>query len=399
MHDYGDNARITSNLFLEHTSPRTAMTARIVLTGSTGHLGTYILDALLADANVKSIDCLNRSENARSRQEAQLKDRGLRSLDDPNVAPVSFHTTDLVNPNLGLSNEVYRALAADATHYIHCAWPVDFNKSLSTFKPCIQGLLNLMDLAISAPHKPLFMFLSSISAIGNWGAVPGARLQVPEQVIDDWKVGRFGYGQSKLVAERLLAEATRVSALKTAICRIGQVCGPIERGDMGFWPRQEWFPSLVASAKHLNAIPDSLGALDVIDWLPADRVGSIVAELLFAEHDSGTIAYHHLVNPYHSSWPTLLPHVKRGIQKPDIRVLSLVDWVDLLKKSNWEPEFNPAMKLLPFFHDLRDKMVLVPNARAVTLEVKNTVKKSLVLKETRAVQPEWVELWFKQWKL
>jgi thioester reductase-like protein len=372
--------------------------ARVVLTGSTGHLGTYILDALLSNTRVKSVDCLNRSENAQARQEAQLKQRGLQLWNDHSAASVAFHTTNLAEPQLGLSDTVYRALGANTTHYIHCAWPVDFNKSLSTFEPCIQGLLNLMDLAISATHQPLFMFLSSISAIGNWGAVPGARLQVPEQEIDDWKVGRFGYGQSKLVAERLIAEATRVSGLTTAVCRIGQVCGPIEHGDKGCWPRQEWFPSLVASAKYLNAVPGSLGALNVIDWLPADRVATVISELLFAEHDSGTIAYHHLVNPVHSSWSTLLPHVKLGLQQPDIKVLGLVEWVDLLKDSNWDPEKNPALKLLPFFHDLRDKMILVPDARAVTLEVKATIKKSSVLKETETVQPAWVDLWFKQWK-
>jgi thioester reductase-like protein len=369
----------------------------IVLTGSTGHLGTYILDALLADTKVGSIHCLNRSTDAQARQEAQLTERGLRSLNQIGSAPVYFHTTDLTKPRLGLSDEVYGALTAHATHYIHCAWPVDFNKSLSSFEPSIQGLLNLMDLPISAPHQPVFMFLSSISAIGNWGAVPGARLHVPEAEVDDWKVARFGYGQSKLVAERLLAEATRVSHLKTSVCRIGQVCGPIEHGGKGCWPRQEWFPSLVASAKYLNAVPSSLGALDAIDWLPADRVGLMVAELLFCHQEPGTIAYHHLVNPTLSTWSTLLPRIKLGLQQPNIKVLTLVEWVDLLKDSMWDPVRNPAMKLLPFFHDLRDKVILVPNARAVILEVKATVQKSKVLRDTKAVQPEWLELWFKQW--
>ncbi|KAF2127398.1 hypothetical protein P153DRAFT_295873 [Dothidotthia symphoricarpi CBS 119687] len=372
--------------------------ANVVLTGSTGHLGTYILDALLADAKVQSIHCLNRSANAQSRQEAQLKNRGLRSLERSGTATVSFYTTDLTKPRLGLSDEVYDALGANTTHYIHCAWPVDFNKSFTTFAPSINGLLNLIDLALTTPRRPLFLFLSSISAIGNWGAVPGARLQVPEEEIDDWKVARFGYGQSKLVAERLLADASRVTGLKTAICRIGQVCGPIEHGEQGCWPHQEWFPSLIASAKHLNAIPNSLGALDSIDWLPADRVGLMVAELLFSGHDSSDVAYHHLVNPTPSSWTTLLPYVKIGLQQPDIQVMSLVAWVDMLKRSNWDPIQNPAVKLLPFFHDLRDKAILVPDARAVTLEVKATVRRSTFLKETKSVQPEWMTLWFKQWK-
>jgi thioester reductase-like protein len=159
----------------------------IVLTGSTGHLGTYILDALLADPQVESVHCLNRADDAQMRQEAQLRDRGLESLGRSGTTTVVFYTTDLTKPRLGLSEDDYDALAAGTTHYIHCAWPVDFNKSFSTFEPNIDGLMHLMDMALASPHRPLFMFLSSISALGNWGAVPGARLQVPEEEVDDWK--------------------------------------------------------------------------------------------------------------------------------------------------------------------------------------------------------------------
>jgi hypothetical protein len=164
------------------------------------------------------------------------------------------------------------------------------------------------------------------------------------------------------------------------------------------WPRQEWFPSLIASAKYLKAIPYSLGALDSIDWLPADRIGLMVAELLSCERKPGTIVYHHLVNPKRSSWSSLLPQVKIGLAEQELQTVSLVEWVDMLKNSDWTSK-NPAVKLLPFFHDLRDKVMLVPNARSVTLEVRNTVQRSSVLKATTAVQPEWVKLWFKQWNL
>lgn len=374
----------------------------VILSGSTGHLGSYILSALIADPKVKTVHCLNRADKARPRQDAQLAQRGLTPLDEKSGTPVTFLTTDLTKPRLGLQDDVYDVLAAETTHYIHCAWPVDFNKSFSTFEPSITGLLNLLDLALASPHtneasRPLFMFLSSISAMGNWGAVPGARLQVPEEEVDDWKVARFGYGQSKIVAERLLAEATRVSGLRTAVVRVGQVCGPVEHGEAGCWPRQEWLPSLVASAKYLHAVPDSLGALDSVDWLPADRIGLMIAELLFCGQEPGTVEYHHLVNPKTSSWKTLLPQIKTGLGEADVKTVSLVEWVDLLKESEWDNR-NPAVKLLPFFHDLRDKVILVPNARAVTLEVKKTVQNCSVLKATMAVQPEWMDLWFKQWK-
>lgn len=49
----------------------------VVLTGSTGTLGTHLLDALMSDHCVKKIICFNRSPNARDRHIENLKLRGL----------------------------------------------------------------------------------------------------------------------------------------------------------------------------------------------------------------------------------------------------------------------------------------------------------------------------------
>ena len=52
----------------------------------------------------------------------------------------------------------------------------------------------------------------------------------------------MGYGESKYVAERLLELAAEEFGVSAAICRVGQLAGPVEKG--GMWSKQEWLPSV-----------------------------------------------------------------------------------------------------------------------------------------------------------
>lgn len=96
----------------------------------------------------------------------------------------------------------------------------------------------------------------------------------------DFKTARLGYGQSKLVAERILVDAARLSRVTTSLCRVGGVAGPIWHGGHGGWRRQERVLSLIASSKILWLLPRHLGSLEEVDWIPVDYLVSIMVELL-----------------------------------------------------------------------------------------------------------------------
>ncbi|CAK1362502.1 uncharacterized protein RHO25_007236 [Cercospora beticola] len=385
------------------------MPANIVLTGSSGNLGTYLLNDLVASSHVDRIWCLNRSQDAGERQYDLLRERGL-SASVPET--VKFHKYDVASRRLGLEPSVYQDITENATHILHAAWPVDWNKSFSSFESSIRGVSNLIECCANSKHSPTLYFVSSVAAAGNWGAVPGSRQSVPEDEIDDWKVARLGYGQSKLVAERLLAEASRAKGVTTAICRVGQVAGPVEHGTAGSWPRQEWFPSLIASSAYLGVLPDSLGPAENIDWTPVDQVSSIVVQLLFSDQKAGTAVFHHITNPSSTEWRRIVPGVKAALEQhganggksepaKTIRLTGLVEWVEALEESARDESAdisgNPAVKLLSFFQNLKDKSIHLPKARAATLEVKRTRLRSSKMQELDCVNQEWISLWMKQW--
>lgn len=60
-----------------------------------------------------------------------------------------------------------------------------------------------------------------------------------------------GYGESKWVAEHLVASA-RKKGLMGNIARVGQLCGDTKKGA---WNPKEWAPSIVLAGKLLGSLP------------------------------------------------------------------------------------------------------------------------------------------------
>lgn len=94
----------------------------VILTGSTGSLGSYLLDSLLQQRRrVKKIYCLNRAADGKTKQKSQSDPRGL-STDWPSEK-VEFLQVDLSKTNFGLDAEVYGSLVEQTTHIIREHFP------------------------------------------------------------------------------------------------------------------------------------------------------------------------------------------------------------------------------------------------------------------------------------
>ncbi|KAJ1302971.1 hypothetical protein OPQ81_003262 [Rhizoctonia solani] len=237
---------------------------RVVVTGTTGGLGSHLLAQLLENDRVERVWAMNRksSKGNKEREAASFEDKQL-DLDLLKSNKLVFLDTDLEDPNLGLSNEVYDEIRSQATVIIHNAWQVNFNLSLQSFEPSIRGARNLLNLAFhsTAPTGlPRFAFASSISVAGFAG--PGRQLS-EISVTPEMAATSIGYGQSKLVTEKLL-ESARRAGLQTCIVRLGQLTGDAKSGS---WNITDWVPSLVGSSVSVGCLP---GAVGTVSWLPLD---------------------------------------------------------------------------------------------------------------------------------
>jgi hypothetical protein len=139
----------------------------IVITGTSGSIGSSILVDCLKRPNVKHIYALNRpSADPVGAQKAALERRGF----DPSVVDtpkLTLLNADLVAGDLGIGELLLEELRTTITHIIHAGWLVNWSLDLSQFEPLIRGTRNLIDLSLSSPlpTPPRIIFLSSVAVL------------------------------------------------------------------------------------------------------------------------------------------------------------------------------------------------------------------------------------------
>ncbi|CAK7214640.1 hypothetical protein SBRCBS47491_002214 [Sporothrix bragantina] len=364
----------------------------VLLTGGTGSLGPYLLDTLLANPSVQRIYCLNRSADARQRHLAEAKTRGLtQDLSSPRV---EFFHADLSKPLLGLSQQTHNDLLQNTTTILHNQWPVSFYRPTAAYAPIIRGVRHLIDLAVASKHQPVLFFVSSVGVV----QAQTSNSTVPEAFVTRLEYAEGGYGQSKLVAELLLAKAAETSGLNLRIFRLGQLAGPVD-GPLGQWKKKEWLPLIVASSKYLEELPSTLASLDRVDWLPVDRAARIMVELM-APSGAGIpdALVYHVVNPHTVSWSSLVPTVAAGLGlNLETDVVPWEDWVGSLWASQFggDDERNPAVSLQSFYQRLSE--AAKAGRQLPILETTISQQRSPTLRSMEAISPAWMTAWMKQW--
>ncbi|KAI9745048.1 MAG: hypothetical protein M1818_001326 [Claussenomyces sp. TS43310] len=384
---------------LPHSSqlspPPSTENMTVILSGSTGSVGSYLLEALYNDKNVSHIICLNRKSNAADKHSQMGPKRGLSPL---NTDRVEFLKADFSKAQLGLEASVYERLLSSVTHVIHNQWPVNFNWALSSFEPYIRGVLNLVNFSFASTHKSFLLFVSSVSAVGAWKGQGSA----PEEAIYDFgTASNIGYGQSKLISECLLDQAAEISGVRSACCRVSIVAGPVEKR-LGMWNRHEYIPSIIISSAYLGTFPATFPSRDRIDWLPVDKLSKILIEILVSsctvpleDGRRGTLMYH-VVNPNTTSWSTLVPCILASYPPGiDTKAVAFDEWIEVLSQSaddSIDPDRNPAVKLLDFY---RGAARVGTGPRMLTSH--KAERASATLQHVGRVNEDWVRNWMQQW--
>ncbi|KAK6212633.1 putative NRPS-like protein biosynthetic cluster [Pestalotiopsis sp. IQ-011] len=374
-------------------------TKDVVLTGSTGTLGTYILNALLDRKDIGHVYCLNRgSGGGLAAQGDRFKASNLATAAFQDR--VTFLQADLAHPKLGLDETTYETLRTHVGLIINNAWPVNFNLNLTAFRPQMAGVVNLFSLAAATAQRVHVLFVSTVGAVA---ARPAAAGPAPERIpasLDDAVPN--GYGQSKLLSEMLCDAAGRHLGVATSVARVGQVSGAADVP--GLWTPKEWFPSLVLSSVHLGCLPDDVGIFSAIDWMPSDLLSDVIVDIASRrpeEEEQGAGArVFNLRNPRTATWASLVPVVRDVARERlgrDLEVVAPAVWLERLQKSDDGEESvaaNPAVKLLSFY---RDGLWAGGAAAMHPMSVERAAEASPALRDMPAVRPEWMRKWFQEW--
>ncbi|KAH0833861.1 putative aminoadipate reductase [Lanmaoa asiatica] len=328
------------------TRPKTIHHGHVVLlTGSTGGLGSYLLASLLSREDVAVVYAFNRpckTRTIKQRQYAMFEDRGLDTavLDSGKLIYVEG---DAGQPNLSFDDRMYGEIRDSVTVIIHTAWRLNFNLALSSFEPNVRGTRNLIDLARASKlaDKPR-----------DGGGVRGA---FPEEVHFDAGIAVGpGYGASKYVSERILA----MSGLPASSFRIGQITGGIPRGA---WSTTNWIPILVKSSVSLGALPVARGASQspfnfLVSWLPPHAVSDAILDVAFADEEPPIAV--NLVHPRPITWESLMQSISEAVYKKHLTssplpLIPFTQWVARLEKyivdaSGEDVRRVPVIKLLGY---------------------------------------------------
>jgi nucleoside-diphosphate-sugar epimerase len=235
--------------------------ATVLLTGGTGGLGCHLLAQLASTTSIDRVICLNRHSvhtkpNPYSRQFQSNKIKGA-AIPLSVIDKVEVIEANTALPFLGLSRPVYWGIAASVTHIIHNAWPVDFKRGISSFESQFKIMNNLLDLARNSGAKPKFMFVSSIAVVAQYQSSINAQTIVPEEPFSrNWAAPAMGYGQAKLVCEKMLEQAVEEKVVEGVIARCAQISGAISNG---YWNPTEYLPTLVRNSKKIGSLPDLQG--------------------------------------------------------------------------------------------------------------------------------------------
>ncbi|KAF5628836.1 nonribosomal peptide synthetase [Fusarium sp. NRRL 52700] len=386
-------SKYTKNL----PAPRTGKQAplddgqTVVVTGTTGSLGAYMLDQLCRLPSVKKVIALNRTEDGgASRQPSINEFRGLTT----DFSKVEFLHADLSLPDLGLGQSKYDSLLADVDRVIHNAWPVNFKFTMSSFESHVRGVRHLVDFSSAASKNVPIIFISSIGTVAKWSS-PEA---VPETTLHDLSLPSMAYGRSKLAASLILDAAAEESGIPTVSVRVGQIAG--SRGEKGLWNPQEMIPSMIASSVYLGVLPHNLGGQQEITWSPIEDISGLildVAGITVQKPISEISGYFHGVNPATTNWSDIAPAVK-DFYGEGMKLVSVREWFERLeasaKEENVDFDKNPGVKLLDTY---RGMFLVGEEVQPVRYSMERTKSHSPTMRELGPITPELMKNWCRQW--
>ena len=370
--DLKAEAELDQDIYPVDAVPAGSVPEKILLTGATGFLGTFLLHDLLQQTNAR-VFCLVRGSDRRDiarKLEAALQDKllwneSLRSRIEPVLG-------DLSEPLLGLSPVQFEELSKEIDLIYHNGAVVNFSYPYAELKaPNVLGTKEVLKLACRTKVKPVH-FISTVGVLSPRDA--DANLLGEDVNPEHFEDLTSGYSQSKWVAERLVKTAGS-RGLPICIYRPGLIAGDSRTGVSNL---NDFACRYIKGCIQLGRIPEGEEDLDIV---PVDFVSQAIVHLSLQKESAGKVF--HLVNPQPldgrrlDQWFTSL---KYGLQK-----IPYSQWRSALEAS---PD-NPLYTLLPIMPELQDqeRMMIpgkVPGRVQIRYDSRNTLD---MLRATRVSCP------------
>lgn len=347
----------------------------IIILGSTGFLGPYLIESLLsADENARII-CINRGLDSEERTLSTLQP----STKETAYRRLQFVVADIGKPRYGLTVESLRKITTDVKEVIFNAWNPNWSLPLDSFAPLLNAVQYTIQICLSMSKPPRIVFISSICAIGEWPRNHAYQQVIPEDItMDRSDAMSHGYGESKLIAETLLANANTVSNIPIAVVRAGQIGGSVSKGHRA-WPVQRWILAIIRASNEIGYWPSHVQPLD---WIPVDALAEAIAAITSTNPINQQLQVYNMVHPQPAPWRLLFTTLQERFNLSATEI-GLPEWLDLLA-----PEYFKLHTFLRTAGRGREFDMLFETHNA-----------SKFLPRLSPISMDQIEMWLEEWAL
>jgi UDP-glucose 4-epimerase len=233
---------------------------KVLLTGATGFLGKRLLELLIRDERVKSIEVVSRKK---------------RTHPDPKVRVIHGDLAEAASRN---------TLPADPDAVVHLAGFYNFKDGFAVnYKENVLTALTLLDwLKQRNRKKPVPIYYSSTYVVTH-----GGTREATERPVEALPGAELPYAYTKALAEKTFSDAD----LPGAIFRLGVLVGDTERGDIekldGPYPFLKLLRALGSFplTKALKVVPIPADPKGVLPLVPVDSAAMVFHRAIFEKND------------------------------------------------------------------------------------------------------------------
>jgi len=248
----------------------------ILLTGTTGYLGAFLLSTLIETTNAQIICLVRFTEVSKDKNQfggmarirGNLLDLGL--WNDSMLERIEVLPANLARTRLGLSLDVFDKLASRVQVIIHSAATVNLVYPYAAMRGAnVIGTREIVRLACQAGATVHHISTNGVlpNSVEGWSEESMVAIKdVPEKLLD-------GYGQTKWVAEQLILAAAE-RGLPARIYRPGTISGHSTSGSSNTY---DLLNALVVESLQLGHAPDVDGWY--AEMTPADFVSKAILSL------------------------------------------------------------------------------------------------------------------------
>jgi len=331
--DFEDEVVLESNITPENRISEHLISApeKVLLTGSTGFLGVWLLHELLIQTEAKIFCLIRGNGDLKRRIEESMMGRGLwEERFENRITPISG---DISLPGLGLEKSIFDQLSVDLDAIYHNAAWVNHTYPYTALKPVnVDSTVELLKLACRNRAKA-FHFVSTFSEL----SLLEESGQPNTELMEHLKNSPHGYAQSKWVAEQLVKTAGR-RGLFAKIYRPRRISGDSRFGQFN---TDDFVSLLMKGCAQMCAYPE-IGDHISENLAPVDFVARTIVSLSL--NPSPDEAVYDLLNLQEVTWNQLFSKLSESV--PSVSRIDYFHWRERLSQDT-ENALFPFLAVFP----------------------------------------------------